>query len=488
MDMASIYDYEAVIGLEVHIQLCTKSKAFCGDDASFGGLPNAHVSTISLAHPGTLPRPNEKQIEYAIRLGLALGSEISPNTLFDRKHYFYADLPKGFQTTQDLFPICIGGSLRLDHESESRDIRIHHIHMEEDAGKSIHHLNPEQSLLDFNRAGVPLLELVTEPDLRSADDVYLFINKIRQLARYLEISDGNMEEGSLRCDVNVSLRKKGENVLNNRCEIKNVNSARYAKKAVEYEIDRQYELYINNQSIAQQTREFIPEQNITRPLRGKEHAHDYRYFPEPDLPPIQIRPELIEKLRLSQPTLPKAWKNVLISKFSLSPYEANIIIEQKAYVLYFENLITKHDINPKPLSNLLINKMIPYCQEQALDIKQFPLKVDHIKAFLRLIQDGKITSSIAYQTLWPSLIDQPGDVLDRAQSLNILQTRDEDQITRMVVEILNENPDQVQKYIGGKKSIIGFFMGQLMRKSNGKANPKIAKAIIEKQLEQIKSL
>lgn len=314
-------EYEVVIGLETHVQLATHSKAFCGDDARFGGEPNTHISTISLGHPGTLPHLNKRQIEFAVRLGLALGCQINLRSTFDRKNYFYADLPKGYQITQDRLPICVGGSLRISTKDGDKEVQIHHIHMEEDAGKSIHDLDPNDSLIDLNRAGVPLLEIVTEPDLRSADEVDAYMTAMRQLVRYLEISDGNMEEGSLRCDCNVSIRRLGDTHLNARCEIKNMNSMRFARRAIEYEVSRQAQIMEAGGKIAQQTLNFDPETGTTSPLRSKEDAHDYRYFPEPDLPPVVILPEYLEAIKMQMPPLPWELLEQFKNEYGLTDYE-----------------------------------------------------------------------------------------------------------------------------------------------------------------------
>ena len=321
--------YETVIGLEVHVQLATQSKAFCGDDASFGGEPNTHVSAISLGHPGTLPRLNKQQVEFAVRLGLALGSEVNLVNTFDRKNYFYADLPKGYQITQDKNPVCIGGELKVTTEAGEKKVRIHHIHMEEDAGKSMHEGDPRDSLIDLNRAGVPLLEIVTEPDLRSADEVDAFMTAMRQLVRYLEVSDGNMEEGSMRCDCNISVRKKGDPNFGKRCEVKNLNSMRFARRAIAYEVKRQIDLIESGGQVEQQTLNFNPETGVTSPLRSKEDAHDYRYFPEPDLPPVVLTADYIEEVRQKLAPLPWALYKRLTTEFELSDYDANLLTEER---------------------------------------------------------------------------------------------------------------------------------------------------------------
>ncbi len=475
--------YETVIGLEVHVQLSTHSKAFCGDDASFGGDPNTHVSAISLGHPGTLPRLNQKQIEFAVRLGFALQSDINLYSTFDRKNYFYADLPKGYQITQDRRPICIGGHLDIPTGNGLKKIRIHHVHMEEDAGKSMHDADPKDSLIDLNRAGVPLLEIVTEPDLRSADEVDAFMTAMRQLVRYLDISDGNMEEGSMRCDCNISVRKKGETKLNNRCEVKNLNSMRFAKRAIEYEVKRQIDLLEAGKTVEQQTLNFDPETGITAPLRSKEDAHDYRYFPEPDLPPVVITPDFLQNVKSKLAPLPWALRKHFISEFSLPEYDANLLTEEKETALFFMEL-AKHDINYKSGANLIINKILPWCNEQKLEIGQFPLVFKQLAAFIQLIDEGKVSNSNAYQRIFPQLIEQPErSPLEIAKELNLIQTADEDFLEKIVDEVLAKNPDKVGAYQKGKKGLLGFFVGEVMRQSKGKAEPKTTNALLIKKLE-----
>lgn len=479
MDKTS--EFEAVIGLEVHIQLLTESKAFSGDSTGFGAPPNSQTSIISLAHPGTLPRPNKKQVEYAIRLGLALDCEINLESYFDRKHYFYADLPKGFQTTQDKQPICLGGRVEFRIGDQLRMIRLNHIHMEEDAGKSLHEMDTDFSYIDLNRAGIPLLEMVTEPDFRSGEEVYYFINELRRLVRFLGISDGNMEEGSLRCDCNISVRQVGQTSLNARCEIKNINSARFARKAIEYEIERQTKLMENGENIKQETREFLPEPGITVALRSKEDAHDYRYFPEPDILPIRITKNKLESIRRSMPILPNEFRRIFIEEFDLSAEDTEIIIENYPRAVSFMNFIREHpSLPPKLSANFFINKWYP--GEDAGEVNQdFDRK--YIVQFLELIEEKKISASIAYQRLWPELIKKPQDVFQLCQNLNLLQSNDLDEIRVLAEQVLRENPDQLEKYNKGKKGIITFFMGQLMRKSRGKANPEMAREVLEKLLE-----
>ncbi|MEZ5038980.1 MAG: Asp-tRNA(Asn)/Glu-tRNA(Gln) amidotransferase subunit GatB [Saprospiraceae bacterium] len=477
--MSNSYDkYETVIGLEVHVQLATKSKAFCGDDASFGGDPNTHISTISLGHPGTLPRLNKKQVEYAVRLGIALGSEINKVNNFDRKNYFYADLPKGYQITQDLRPVCVGGALSITSGETTKKIRIHHIHMEEDAGKSIHDMAPNASFIDLNRAGVPLLEIVTEPDMRSADEVDVFMTNMRQLVRYLEVSDGNMQEGSMRCDCNVSVRLKGATAYGERCEIKNLNSMRYARQAISYEVKRQIDLLESGGRVIQQTLNFDPATGVTSPLRDKEDAHDYRYFPEPDLPPVVITQTQLDHLIATQAPLPWALFQQFINDYGLSVYDTQILTEEKATAIYFQSLCEQTPLY-KAAANLTINKLIPFCQEQGMAITDFTIGFAQLASFLQLIEDGKVSNTIAYQRLLPALIEQPDQApIALAKSLNLLQSADEDFLSQLVEDVLSAFPDKVDSYKKGKKGLIGFFMGEVMKRSKGKAEPKSTNALL----------
>jgi aspartyl-tRNA(Asn)/glutamyl-tRNA(Gln) amidotransferase subunit B len=477
------YDYyEPVIGLEIHLQLSTRSKAFCGDDAGFGGEPNTQVSAISLGHPGTLPRLNGKQVEYAVRLGLALGSKINLVNAFDRKNYFYTDLPKGYQITQDKLPMCVGGSLELRLEGYRRTVRIHHIHMEEDAGKSIHDLDPRHSLIDLNRAGVPLLEIVTEPDLRSGEEVDAFMTAMRQLARYLDISDGNMQEGSMRCDVNVSVRKKGETRLGERCEIKNVNSMRYARQAIEYEMKRQIDLLESGGQVVRETLNFNPATGVTTPMRDKESAHDYRYFPDPDLPPIVLTEAWVEERRATLPLLPRQLFDKLVAGFGLSEYDAELLTAERACALFFLEL-AEHSPHFKAAANLVINKINPWLAEAGAPLEAFPLPPARLAEFIQLIEDGKLSASIAYQRLFPEMVEHPGTPpLELAKALNLLQTSDSDSLEKWVDGVLEKNPDKVAEYRKGKKGLIGFFMGEVMRASQGKAEPKATNALLLKKL------
>ncbi len=471
--------YETVIGLEVHIQLATASKAFCGDKNKFAGSPNTQVSPISLAHPGTLPRLNERQVEYAVRLGLALGCRINPLNRFDRKNYFYADLPKGYQITQQDEPICIGGGMEIVTPDYARNIRIHHIHMEEDAGKSTHDIYPNYTVVDLNRAGVPLVELVTEPDFRSAEEVDIFMNKMRQLVRYLEISDGNMEEGSMRCDCNISVRLKGSETFGNRCEIKNVNSMRFARRAIKYEVKRQIDLLESGGEVLQQTLNFDPVSGKTSPLRSKEDAHDYRYFPDPDLPPVALSATYIDKIRQAQPPLPWDLKQNFQKEYGLSEYDARLLTEHKNDALLFIDCCeqSKHY---KQLANLFINKIKGYQKEYPDTI----FTKEQLTEFVELTATNKVNITVANQQLFPAMAAAPNkSVKALAEELNLFQSDDGDFLDGLIEEVLAKNPDKVKAYKNGKKNLLQMFMGQVMRNAKGKADPKKLQGLLREKLD-----
>ncbi|MFM7089318.1 MAG: Asp-tRNA(Asn)/Glu-tRNA(Gln) amidotransferase subunit GatB [Bacteroidota bacterium] len=470
--------FETIIGLEVHVQLNTNSKAFCSDKTTFGGSPNTHIGIVSLGHPGTLPFMNKKQVQFAVRLGLALNGYINKDNSFDRKNYFYADLPKGYQITQDKKPISIGGYLPIKMGDQWKNIRIHHIHMEEDAGKSIHTMHDSKSFIDLNRAGVPLIEIVTEPDLRSGAEVDAFMSGIRQLVRYLDISDGNMEEGSLRCDVNISIRHKGTEILNNRCEIKNVNSMKFARQAIEFEENRQQQIMLAGNKVAQQTLNFDPSTGVTSPLRSKEDAHDYRYFPEPDLPPIHISAAYLQQEKEHLPVLPWDAFNFLHQDLGIPVQEANILTELKETFLYFNSFLGLVE-DKKLLMNFIVNKLLPALNEKGLSIGESPFSKDGITSFLHLIETGKLSHSQAYQKLFPLWLENPTmPPLDIAENHQLLQEREEGKIERILNEIIADYPLKWQEYRSGKKGLSGFFMGELMKKTGGKSNPKEAMEIL----------
>ena len=482
--MEVLENYEAVIGLEVHVQLNTKSKAFCADNAAFGGQPNTHTSPISLAHPGTLPRINKRHIESAVKIGLALGCSINRVNFFDRKNYFYADLPKGFQTTQDNEPICIGGNVKISNENSEKSIRLHHIHMEEDAGKSIHDLDDKYTLVDLNRAGVPLLEIVTEPDLRSADETAAFINTLRKLVKYLDISDGNMEEGSLRFDCNVSVRLKGDSKYNNRCEVKNVNSVRNAKRAINFEIKRQVRLMEKGEAIVQETRGFDTENGTTYSLRSKEDAPDYRYFPEPDLPPVILSDDYIKRVEEQMPRLPEVLKNELLTKYKLSQYDANVLTDEKEVVDYFYELI-KYTKNYKSASNWLINNLKGYVNDNRISFKTLSFRPKQLAALIAIIDEGKVNNLTAKQKLLPKLLENPEkQPLDLAKELNLIQDTNDDDISQILETIIEKYPEKFEALKRGKKKFRGLFIGEIMKMTKGKANPKIVNQLLAKRMKK----
>lgn len=490
----NIYNqYETIVGLEVHVQLSTISKAFTADAVRFGSDPNTHTSVRSLAHPGTLPRLNKKQVVYATRLGLALGCYINQVNMFDRKNYFYADLPKGYQITQDKKPICVGGALNIElHDSKlktqnSKHIRLHHIHMEEDAGKSIHDQDPSVSFIDLNRAGTPLLEIVTEPDFRSGEEVDIFMTEMRRLVRWLGISDGNMEEGSMRCDVNISVRKKGSTEYNTRCEVKNVNSMKFARRAIEFEAKRQIDILEKGGEIKQNTLNFDANTGITSPLRSKENAHDYRYLPDPDLPPVIISDELLIEIREDMPTLPWEMKQEFIEKFGLTEYDAALLCDDRDtaenYLAFIETYPSKLY---KPAANLFINKFLPSIHAHERNFVQLMLHHQQWREMLELIESEKVSASAAYTKLYPSILETPSvlaSVLAMAEQMNMIQSSDSDFLEQIVQEVMAQNAEKVSEYRKGKKGLIGFFMGEVMKLSKGKAEPKTTNALVLKYLE-----
>lgn len=481
-----IAKYQVVIGLEVHAQMSTLSKAYSGDRNAYAGSPNSYTSPLTLGHPGTLPRFNERTLEYAIKMGLATGSTISRAMHFARKNYFYADLPKGYQITQDTTPICTGGSIEIkDAEGRPKRIGITRIHMEEDAGKSIHDQDPDNTLIDLNRAGVPLIEIVSEPDMRSPEEAYNYLAEVRRLVRHLEICDGNMEEGSLRCDANVSVMLKGSSTFGNRCEVKNMNSLRNVQRAIEYEMKRQIALLESGvKEIDQETRSFDAVRGVTFTLRSKEDAHDYRYFPEPDLPPITITEPQIEEIRRSMPPLPSELLAKYRGELGLSEYDSDILVEDKNTSLYYNQLI-EHTSNYKAAANWVIGDIRSHLNQTATDIARFPVKPRSIARLIALIDEGKISNSVASQSLFPKLIEEPNaDPAEIAERENLIQSSDDDWLIGLAGEVLDMYPDKVQAYKQGNKGLLGLFMGEVMKKSERRANPKKASEIIKKILEE----
>ncbi|MFN8308580.1 MAG: Asp-tRNA(Asn)/Glu-tRNA(Gln) amidotransferase subunit GatB [Chitinophagales bacterium] len=474
--------YEVVVGLEVHAQLSTKSKMYCGDNTEFGAAPNTQVSAISLGHPGTLPRVNKKAIEFAVKMGLATGCTIREENQFARKNYFYADLPKGYQITQDKTPICEHGFLEFEVNGEKKRVGIQRIHMEEDAGKSTHDLDPYFTLVDLNRAGVPLIEIVSDPDIRSGDEAFQYLMEVRKLLRYLDICDGNMEEGSMRCDANISIRLKGDTHFNQRVEVKNMNSMRNVKKAIEFEFERQIALLEKGEALHQETRGFDATKGITLSQRSKEHAHDYRYFPEPDLPPVRVTPAYVEAVRANMPKLASTLHQEYTSVYGLPDYDARVITEDRDSAMYF-NEILKHTKNYKAASNWMLGPVKSYLNEQAIEIAQFPLTATAIAGLIALIDEGKTNFSVAAQKIFPEMVANPNQSpITVAERLNLLQNSDASEIATLVDDVLTRFPEKVAEYKAGKKGLMGLFVGEVMKGSQGKADPKIVNKILTEKL------
>lgn len=483
--MSSVYDsYEPVIGIEVHVQLSTKSKAYCTDTTLYGEEPNTQVSPISLGHPGTLPMFNKAVMEYAVRLGLACDCTIREHNEFARKNYFYADLPKGYQITQDTTPICNGGFVRIkDADGKEKKINLTRIHMEEDSGKSIHDIDPFNTLVDLNRAGIPLLEIVSEPEIKNGEEAYSYLAEIRKLVRYLDISDGNMEEGSLRCDLNVSVRKKGVEKFGTKVEVKNMNSFRNVQKAIDFEIVRQIDMIEAGETIHQETRTFDATKNITIGLRSKEDAHDYRYFPEPDLVAVQVTQEYVNGIADQMPPLPYELYTKYTKEFGLSDYDAYILSDQKEFALYFEEVIA-HTKNYKGATNLMIGVVKSYLNDKSIDITEFPLKPGQIAAILALVDEDKISNSTATQKLFPALLEAPEkNAEELCEAEGWIQQGDADQLQAWVDQALAAYPDKIEEYRAGKKGLIGLFMGEVMKYSRGSADPKKASALLREKLD-----
>lgn len=474
--------YEAVIGLEVHAQLLTKSKLFCGDSAAFGGEPNTHVSPVTLAHPGTLPKMNKQAVEYAIRLGIALNCHIEQQNYFARKNYFYPDLPKGYQISQHTTPICKDGTVPIKVEGTQRNIRLNRIHIEEDAGKSLHDVDENFTAIDLNRAGVPLLEIVSEPDLHSSDEAFAYLTVLRKLVRWIEICDGNMEEGSMRCDANISIRPKGEKKLGTRVEVKNLNSIRNVKRAIDVEVERLIKITEAGERIIQETRSYDADNNTTFSLRSKEEADDYRYFADPDLTPFNITDQYLDEIKKSLPALPEELEKKYQSAFNLPAYDAQFICSDKAMVDYFEAAI-KHTSNYKAVCNWLMGPVKSYLNENNIDINGLSLQPQKIAELVQLVDDGKTNFSIASTRVFNNILQHPEKTaLQAATDLNLLQENDSDSIAAWVDEVISRMPDKVAEYRKGKKGLIGMFAGEVKKASKGKADMQAVNKLLAEKL------
>jgi aspartyl-tRNA(Asn)/glutamyl-tRNA(Gln) amidotransferase subunit B len=481
---ADIIDkYEVVVGLEVHAQLLTNSKAFCSDATDFGSSPNTQISPITLGHPGTLPMYNKTALDYAIKMGLACGCNITEVNIFARKNYFYADLPKGYQISQFNTPLCTGGHIEIETETGKKQIALTRIHLEEDAGKSIHDIDPYYTLIDLNRAGVPLVELVSEPDIRSSDEAYQFLTEVRKLVRYIGICDGNMEEGSMRCDANVSVRIKGETKYGNKVEVKNMNSIRNVKRAIDFEVRRQVELIEKGETVSQDTRSFDAVNGTTFSLRSKELAHDYRYFPEPDLPPLIVTAEKVAEVRKQMPALPKELIHKFQHEFGLSEYDAKVLSDEREIAEYYLAVVAKNK-NYKTAANWVMGNVKSYLNENAITLEQFNIQPETIAALIELIDSGKVSHTAASQKIFPELIKQPTKSPEQlAYDMDIIQQSDDASIKPFIEQVLQKYPEKVAEYKNGKKGLMGLFMGEVMKLSKGTVDPKATTKLLAEALD-----
>ncbi len=475
--------YQVVIGLEVHAQLLTKTKLFCSDSTAYGALPNTQVSPVSLAHPGTLPKMNKKAVELAVKLGLALNCEIEQHNYFARKNYFYPDLPKGYQVSQHTAPICKAGFLSIRSGDVTKQVKLNRIHLEEDAGKSIHDADEQYTCIDLNRAGVPLVEIVTEPDLHSAEEAFSFLTELRKIVRWLDVCDGNMEEGSMRCDANISIRLMGETALGKRVEVKNLNSIRNVKKAIEIETERLINIVEGNGTIIQETRSFDADNNSTFSLRSKEEADDYRYFPEPDLPAFVITGDYIKEIKDSLPALPEQLKASYIANYALTAYDAAVICNDKDDAQYFESLIT-HTKHYKAVANWMLGPLKSFCNEHNISVSLFPLPASRLASLIELTETGKVNFNNASNKILQAMIQDPGKTAEEmAASLNLLQESNSNAIEDWVNQVIENMPEKVKEYKQGKKGLLGMFAGEVKKMSKGKADMQVVNKLLAEKLQ-----
>ncbi len=472
--------YEAVIGLEAHAQMLTDSKMFCGCSSKFGSEPNSQTCPVCIGMPGVLPVINRKAVEFTIRTGLATNCKISAFSRFARKNYFYPDLPKGYQISQYELPICEGGHIDIVAGNVKKRVGLTRIHMEEDAGKNIHEGSGSYSFVDLNRAGTPLMEIVSEPDIRSPKEASEYMRKLRTILQYLSVCDGNMEQGSLRCDANVSLRPVGQKELGVKVEIKNINSFRFVEKALEYEIKRQTHILEEGGRIIQETRLWDPSTNTTQSMRTKEEAHDYRYFPEPDLLPIAADEKWIDEIRRSLPELPDAKRERLISEYGLPEYDADFLTSEKSVAIWFEDAV-KAGSNPKALSNWMMGELMSFLNEENKTIDECPIRPLQLAGMLRLIDNGTISGKIA-KKVFEDMYRTGKDAEDIVKEKGLVQISDTSEIERAVDDVITKNPNEVERFRAGDEKLIGFFVGQVMKLTKGKANPQVVNELLRKKL------
>ena len=473
--------YETVIGLEVHAQLKTQTKIFCSCSTRFGNAPNENVCPVCSGMPGVLPVLNEKVAEYATKMGLATGCEINLKSVFARKNYFYPDLPKGYQISQFELPICEHGFVDIEVNGEKKRIGLTRIHMEEDAGKNIHSAADNASFVDLNRTGVPLIEIVSEPDMRSAEEAVAYLKELRSTLLYLGICDGNMEEGSFRCDANVSIRPYGQEEFGTRAELKNLNSFKHIQKAIEYEVERQIDLIEDGEEVVQETRLYNVDKGTTHSMRGKEEAHDYRYFPDPDLVPLVLEKAWVEKWESELPELPRAKRERFMDEYKLADYDAALVTGELGVADYYEAAVKAYGNDPKKVTNWVVGEMLPYCHDigaQACEVKLTPEK---LAALLKLVDDGTISVKIG-KDIFRDLCESGDDPVEYVKAKGLVQVSDTGELEAMVDKVIAENPDEVEAFKGGKKKLMGFFMGQVMRLSKGQANPGVVTQLFNKKL------
>jgi aspartyl-tRNA(Asn)/glutamyl-tRNA(Gln) amidotransferase subunit B len=476
--------YEAVIGLEVHAQLLTETKIFCSCSSKFGAAPNSNICPVCLGHPGVLPVLNKKVVEYSVMMGLATECKINERSVFARKNYFYPDLPKGYQISQYEEPICEHGKITIEFKDGSKkDIGITRIHMEEDAGKSIHDQGNE-TLIDVNRCGTPLCEIVSDPDMRTAEEAYLYLTKLKQILTYLGVCDGNMEEGSLRCDANVSIRLKGETKLGTKAEVKNMNSFRNVEKAIEYEIGRQLDIIEEGGRIIQQTLLWNADSNKVTPMRSKEEAHDYRYFPDPDLMPVVVEESWKNEIGSRLPELPETRRNRFVSQYTLPKYDAEVLTSSRELADYYEKVLTVTN-DFKSASNWVMTDILKVINDEKITVNKFPVSAENLGKLIKLINDKVISGKIAKE-IFPEMLKTNNDPNIIVKEKNLVQISDTGEIEIVIDRILSDNQKQIEEFLSGKDKVLGFFVGQIMKEMKGKANPQIVNDLLKSKLESYK--